>query len=53
MKKAFITGLLGQGGSYLEELLQEKGYGVFGFVRRIALEDSQTVLASYSISLIK
>ncbi|NDJ16287.1 GDP-mannose 4,6-dehydratase [Myxacorys almedinensis] len=33
-KKALITGLTGQDGSYLAELLVEKGYQVFGLVRR-------------------
>lgn len=39
MKKAFITGITGQDGSYLAELLLEKGYQVYGMVRRVALED--------------
>lgn len=34
MKKAFITGVNGQDGSYLSELLLEKGYTVTGMVRR-------------------
>ncbi len=34
MKKAFITGVTGQDGSYLAELLLEKGYEVHGLVRR-------------------
>jgi len=34
MKKALITGITGQDGSYLAELLLEKGYLVFGLVRR-------------------
>ncbi|HTL89360.1 MAG TPA: GDP-mannose 4,6-dehydratase [Leptolyngbya sp.] len=34
MKKALITGLTGQDGSYLAELLLEQGYHVFGLVRR-------------------
>lgn len=34
MKKALITGLTGQDGSYLAELLLAKGYQVFGLVRR-------------------
>ena len=34
MKKALITGVTGQDGSYLAELLLEKGYSVFGIVRR-------------------
>lgn len=38
-KKALITGITGQDGSYLAELLLEKGYEVHGVVRRVALED--------------
>ena len=34
MKRALITGITGQDGSYLTELLLEKGYQVFGIVRR-------------------
>lgn len=34
--KAFITGITGQDGSYLSELLIEKGYEVHGMVRRIS-----------------
>lgn len=34
MKKALITGITGQDGSYLAELLLDKGYEVFGIVRR-------------------
>ena len=34
MKKAFITGISGQDGSYLAELLLEKGYEVHGMIRR-------------------
>jgi GDPmannose 4,6-dehydratase len=41
MKKAFITGITGQDGSYLAELLLEKGYKVYGLVRRVALEDAE------------
>lgn len=33
-KKAFITGVTGQDGSYLAELLLEKGYEVYGLIRR-------------------
>ncbi len=39
MKKALITGITGQDGSYLAELLVEKGYDVHGIVRRVAIED--------------
>ena len=34
MKRALITGVTGQDGSYLAELLLEKGYEVLGMVRR-------------------
>jgi GDPmannose 4,6-dehydratase len=37
MKKALITGVTGQDGSYLAELLLEKGYMVYGLVRRSSL----------------
>jgi GDPmannose 4,6-dehydratase len=39
MKKALITGITGQDGSYLTEQLLELGYEVHGLVRRVALED--------------
>ena len=38
-KRALITGITGQDGSYLSEFLLEKGYEVHGVVRRVALED--------------
>jgi len=38
-KKALITGISGQDGSYLAEYLLSQGYEVHGIVRRIALED--------------
>jgi len=38
-RKALITGISGQDGSYLAELLLEKDYEVHGVVRRVALED--------------
>ncbi len=40
-KKALITGLTGQDGSYLAEHLLGLGYEVHGLVRRVALEDPQ------------
>ena len=40
-KRALITGITGQDGSYLAELLLEKGYEVHGLVRRVALEDME------------
>jgi len=39
VKKALITGITGQDGSYLAEYLVSLGYEVHGLVRRIALED--------------
>jgi GDPmannose 4,6-dehydratase len=38
-KRALITGITGQDGSYLAEYLLEQGYEVHGLVRRVALED--------------
>jgi GDPmannose 4,6-dehydratase len=39
VRRALITGITGQDGSYLAELLLAKGYEVHGLVRRVALED--------------
>ena len=39
MKKALITGITGQDGSYLADYLLERGYEVHGLVRRAAIED--------------
>ncbi len=39
MKKAFITGITGQDGSYLAELLLEKGYRVYGLTRRTSTQN--------------
>jgi len=41
MKRALITGITGQDGSYLAEYLLEKGYEVHGIVRRVAMEDPE------------
>jgi GDPmannose 4,6-dehydratase len=38
-RKALITGITGQDGSYLAELLLHQGYEVHGIVRRVALQD--------------
>ena len=43
MKKAFITGITGQDGSYLAELLLEKGYEVHGLVRRLSTPNLRNV----------
>jgi GDPmannose 4,6-dehydratase len=40
-KKALITGITGQDGSYLAEYLLDLGYEVHGIVRRVALEDPE------------
>jgi len=40
-KKALITGISGQDGSYLTELLLSKGYDVFGIVRRHSVSENQ------------
>ena len=39
MKNALITGITGQDGSYLAELLLEKGYNVYGLMRRKSVVD--------------
>ena len=44
VKLAFVTGITGQDGSYLAELLIEKGYKVYGIVRRTSLLYSHTRL---------
>ncbi len=43
MRKALITGITGQDGSYLAELLLEKGYEVHGIKRRASLFNTQRV----------
>lgn len=43
MKKALITGITGQDGSYLAELLIEKGYEVHGIVRRSSLINTHRI----------
>ncbi|HKF58394.1 MAG TPA: GDP-mannose 4,6-dehydratase [Blastocatellia bacterium] len=40
-KTALISGITGQDGSYLAELLLSKGYEVHGIVRRVAIEDPE------------
>ena len=42
MKKAFITGVAGQDGSYLSEYLLKKGYEVHGLVRRNSVPENQS-----------
>lgn len=43
MKKAFITGVTGQDGSYLAEFLLEKGYEVYGLTRRTSTQNHQRI----------
>jgi GDPmannose 4,6-dehydratase len=42
MKKALITGINGQDGSYLAEFLLDKGYQVFGTLKRNSVAENQT-----------
>jgi GDPmannose 4,6-dehydratase len=42
MKKALITGINGQDGSYLAEFLLEKGYEVHGTLKRNSVSENQT-----------
>jgi len=43
MKKALITGITGQDGSYLADFLLEKGYEVHGMVRRSSTENFERI----------
>jgi GDPmannose 4,6-dehydratase len=43
VKKALITGITGQDGSYLTELLLEKGYEVHGIIRRASNFNTQRI----------
>lgn len=43
MKKALITGITGQDGSYLAEFLLEKGYGVHGITRRASISNTARI----------
>lgn len=43
MKRALITGITGQDGSYLAEFLLEKGYKVFGTVRRLSTPNLENI----------
>jgi GDPmannose 4,6-dehydratase len=43
MKKAFITGITGQDGSYLAELLLDKGYEVHAIMRRVSVFTTQRI----------
>src|SRR5471030_486525 len=43
MKKALITGITGQDGSYLAELLLKKGYEVHGIIRRASSFNTERI----------
>jgi GDPmannose 4,6-dehydratase len=43
MKKAFITGITGQDGSYLAEFLLDKGYEVYGLIRRTSTVSTERI----------
>ena len=43
MKTAFITGITGQDGSYLAELLLSKGYEVHGMIRRSSVSTTERI----------
>ena len=43
MKRALITGITGQDGSYLAEFLLQKGYEVHGIVRRVAISNTARI----------
>lgn len=54
MKKALITGITGQDGSYLAEFLLEKGYEVHGIIRRASISNTARIdhlIAEKSITL--
>ena len=53
MKKALITGINGQDGSYLSELLLEKGYEVHGILKRNSVAENQTARLDDVYSTIK
>ncbi len=53
MKKALITGINGQDGSYLAELLLEKGYEVHGVIRRSSTFNTERIEHLYIDSLLR
>jgi GDPmannose 4,6-dehydratase len=53
MKKALITGINGQDGSYLAELLLEKDYEVHGIIRRSSTFNTERIEHLYIESLIQ
>jgi len=53
MKRALITGINGQDGSYLAELLVEKGYDVHGILKRNSIPENQTARIQHVYAEIK
>lgn len=53
MKKALITGINGQDGSYLAEFLLDKGYEVHGILKRNSVSENQTTRIDHIFSKIK
>jgi GDPmannose 4,6-dehydratase len=51
MKKALITGITGQAGSYLAELLLSKGYEVHGIIRRASTFNTSRIDHIYVIPM--
>jgi GDPmannose 4,6-dehydratase len=52
-KKALITGINGQDGAYLTEFLLEKGYDVYGILKRNSVSENQTTRLNTTYSKIK
>ena len=53
MKRALITGINGQDGSYLAEFLVEKGYDVHGIIKRNSIPENQTARIQHIYPVIK
>ena len=53
MKKALITGINGQDGSYLSELLLNKGYQVYGILKRNSVAENQTARLDHIFSQLR
>jgi GDP-D-mannose dehydratase len=51
MKTALITGITGQDGSYLAELLLGKGYDVHGIIRRSSVDYRELILKDIKTSI--
>lgn len=53
MKKALITGINGQDGSYLAEFLLDKGYEVHGTLKRNSVSENQTARIDHIFNMVK